>query len=84
MGVEHLVLFSSTNDNLSATTGEFDFKRSTIEVSPNIGIFVIDKFAVGLKSSLSWIKNKGVAEGREIGIGIATRFDYVGFPKVRP
>jgi len=71
--------FSSTNDNLSTSTGEYVWKRNAIQISPNIGVFVIDKFAVGLKSSFSWTKNKGLTSGTGLGTDITTRFDYGPF-----
>lgn len=71
--------FRSTNDDYSSTTVASENKRTEIKITPNIGYFIIDKFAVGLKSSLSWNKNKGLTANTTFSTSTATRFDYGPF-----
>lgn len=71
--------FSSTNDNLSTTTGDFEYKRSALQISPQIGVFVIDKLTIGLKSSFSWSKNRGVSVGTGLSTSTVIRSDYGPF-----
>lgn len=71
--------FSSMNDNFSSTTVSSEYTRTGIQISPNIGYFIVDKFVVGLKSSLSWNKNKGLTANTTFSTGTATRFDYGPF-----
>jgi len=48
---------SSTNTNVSPAR-EQNVKAFNISVSPNIGYFIKDRFAVGLRPSLTWGKGK--------------------------
>lgn len=71
--------FSSTNDDYSSTTVASENKRTVIKITPNIGYFIVDKFAIGLKSSLSWTKNKGLTANTTFSTSTTTRFDYGPF-----
>ena len=71
--------FSSVDDNFSATTVASEYKRTEIKISPSVGYFVIDKFAMGLKSSLSWNKNKGLTANTTLSVSKDIRLDYGPF-----
>ena len=69
--------FNSTNDNFQSTTVASEYKVTEIKIIPNIGYFIIDKFAVGLRSSFSWRKDKGISANA--GNSNTLRFDYGPF-----
>lgn len=71
--------FNSKNDNFQATTVTSEYTRTSIQLSPNIGYFIADKLSVGLKTSLSWNKNKGLTANTTYSTSTATRFDYGPF-----
>ena len=56
-GSGQLSAYSSTNTNVSPAR-EQNVKAFNISVSPNIGYFIKDRFAVGLRPSLTWEKGK--------------------------
>ena len=71
--------FNSFKDKFDATTVSTEYKTTELNVSPNIGYFILDKFALGLKSSFSWIKNTGISANALKSNTI--RFDYGPFAR---
>ena len=69
--------FSSNNSNYTSNTLVIDTKVTEVKMTPNIGYFIIDKFALGLKSTFSWIKVKAVSANT--GTSNTIRFDYGPF-----
>jgi hypothetical protein len=70
--------FSSVNDDYSSTTVSTEYTRTYLQMNPSIGYLVKDKFAVGIKTSLSWSKNKGLSDGTS-GTDVSKRLDYGPF-----
>lgn len=69
--------FTSTNDNFKSTTVASEYQVTEIKITPNIGYFIIDKLALGIKSSFSWRKDKGLSSNA--GNSKTLRFDYGPF-----
>ncbi|MBN8663809.1 MAG: hypothetical protein J0L83_04510 [Chitinophagales bacterium] len=71
-GSGQLSAYSSTNTNVSPAR-EQNVKALYISVSPNIGYFIKDKFAVGLRPALTWEKGKAgdafAPDGSVVGSG---------------
>ncbi len=55
--------FMSRNGTYTTPSVSYDSKYTDVTISPNIGYFLVDKLAVGLKSSLSWTKSKTFPPG---------------------
>ena len=66
----------SFNNNFSYTVYNSEAKITEVKLTPNIGYFVIDKFAVGLKSTLD-LRNVKPLSGS--GTGKSLRLDYGPF-----
>lgn len=71
--------FSSYKQDFKSTIVETVYKVTDVKISPNIGYFVMDKFAVGLKSTLSWWKDKGVSANVVGNSSTTLRIDYGPF-----
>lgn len=69
--------FNSTNDKFQSTTVTSEYQVTEVKIIPNIGYFIIDKLAIGLKSSFSWRKDKGISSNA--GNSKTLRFDYGPF-----
>lgn len=69
--------FNSFNHNYQSTVVNSESNVTEIKTTPNIGYFVVDKLAVGLKSSFSWRKEKEISAGA--GKSNIIRFDYGPF-----
>jgi hypothetical protein len=69
--------FKSFNNNFTSVVYNSEAKITEIKLTPNIGYFVIDKFAVGLKTTLSLRNEKGLSAGT--GYGKSLRLDYGPF-----
>ena len=71
-GSGQLSAYSSTNTNVSPAR-EQNVKAFNISVSPNIGYFIKDRFAVGLRPALTWEKGKAgdafAPDGSVLGSG---------------
>lgn len=66
--------FSTLKSSSSAT---LQFKQTDFQISPTIGYFIIDKFAVGLKPSFTYGKNNLIVGGDAqtiFSIGPFTRY----------
>ena len=79
--------YSSTTTNVSPAR-EQNVKAFNISVSPNIGYFIKDRFAVGLRPSLTWEKGKAgdafAPDGSVLGSGgKLTQIRFVVGPFVR-
>ncbi|HET8828927.1 MAG TPA: hypothetical protein VFM79_06280 [Pelobium sp.] len=70
--------FTSVNDEFSSSTVSTEYKRTNLQISPNIGYFFIDKLATGLKSSIWWQKDKGISSN-SLTISKSIRLDYGPF-----
>lgn len=55
--------FFSRSGTYTTQSISYDSKYIDIAIAPNVGYFIIDKFAVGLKPSFSWIKSKTFPPG---------------------
>ncbi|MBN8663474.1 MAG: hypothetical protein J0L83_02805 [Chitinophagales bacterium] len=80
-GSGQLSAYSSTNTSVSPAR-EQNVKAFNISVSPNIGYFIKDKFAVGLRPALTWEKGKAgdafAPDGSVLGSGgKLTQFRFV-------
>ncbi|MBD3750436.1 MAG: hypothetical protein IE931_13175 [Sphingobacteriales bacterium] len=81
--------FSSVNDEFSSNTVSTEYKRTNLQLSPQIGYFIKDKLAVGLKPSIWWEKDKGLSSN-SLTISESIRLDYGPFfryyflPKEKP
>ena len=71
--------FNSFKDKFDATTVSTEYKTTDLNIMPNIGYFIVDKFALGVKSSFSWIKNTGISANA--GKSNTIRFDYGPFAR---
>jgi hypothetical protein len=68
--------FKSLNNNFTSVVYNSEAKITEIKLTPNIGYFVIDKFAVGLKSTLE-LRNVKSLTGASYGKSL--RLDYGPF-----
>lgn len=48
----------------SSSTATVQYKQTDFQISPSIGHFILDKFAVGLRPSFTYGKNNLVASGK--------------------
>lgn len=48
--------FSSRNNSYTNSSISYNSKYSDLTISPTVGYFIVDKFAVGLKPSFNWSK----------------------------
>jgi len=71
--------FNSYKENYQSNIVETVYKVTDVTISPNIGYFIVDKFAVGLKSTLSWRKDKGVSTNVVGNSSTTLRVDYGPF-----
>lgn len=58
-GTSQFSLYQNKNTNLYPTAYEQTSQGFNITASPNIGYFIKDRFALGLRPSLIWEKGKG-------------------------
>jgi hypothetical protein len=70
--------FKSFNNNFTSNVYNTEAKITEIKLTPNIGYFVIDKLAVGLKTTLELRNVKGLSAGTG-GTGKSLRLDYGPF-----
>jgi hypothetical protein len=68
--------FKSLNNNFQSSNANWEYKITEIKLTPNIGYFVMDKFAVGLKSTLLMQNAKSISGA---GTGKSLRLDYGPF-----
>jgi hypothetical protein len=66
--------FSSLKSSSTATA---QFKQTSVEISPVVGYFLNDKFAVGLRPSLTYGSNTIANSNTIIGIGPFTRYYFL-------
>jgi hypothetical protein len=69
--------FNANSDNFQSTTVTSEYQVTEIKVTPNIGYFIVDKLALGVKSSFFWRKDKGISSNA--GNSKTLRFDYGPF-----
>lgn len=55
--------FSSITSTSVLSNTSVDSKYTLLTFSPNIGYFILDKFAIGLKSSINWEKSISYSPG---------------------
>lgn len=67
-------IFSAVKNNYNSTTVSTEYKRINLSLLPNAGYFIVDKFALGVRSALQWNKNTGISSNA--GKSNITRFDY--------
>ena len=67
--------FSSLNNKFNSTTVVSEHQRTVLTILPNVGYFVVDKLAIGLRTSLEWSKIKGISSN-SLGTSNTIRFDY--------
>lgn len=73
-----LINFQSTKNEYS---NDPNYKLNTISISPNIGYFIIDKIAAGVRIDIrSYKSNSGVLEARETTTGIEPFLRYYFLP----
>lgn len=63
---------ASFSTQKNASTASLQFKQTDIQISPTIGHFILDKFAVGLRPSIAYGKNNLIANAK------ATTFILIG------
>ena len=79
--------FSSRNSTLSAESITYDSRYVDLTLSPNVGHFIIDKFAVGIKSSFNWTKSRtfppggGSTDIKRFSAGPLARYYFLGVEK---
>lgn len=79
--------FSSANGESISSTGTQKSTYSNISISPNIGYFIIEKFAAGLKTNFTNAKSKDgdmIRDGITVGSGghsNTTWFDFGPFTR---
>ena len=66
---------SSINNKYDATTVSTEYKRTALTIYPSAGYFILDKLAVGIRSSFSWNKNTGISSN-SLTRSNSIRFDY--------
>lgn len=81
--------FTSINDDFSSNTVSTEYKRTNLQLNPKIGYFIIDKLAVGLKSSIWWEKDKGLSSNslttsESIRLDYGPFFRYYFLPQEKP
>lgn len=87
-GAGALSAYSETSTFIGSTTYTQDVKEFNISLSPNIGYFIKDRFAAGLRPSLIWGKGKAgdavALDGSIVGGGPKiTQFRFVAGPFTR-
>jgi hypothetical protein len=79
--------FSSIKGTNSSPSITYDSKYTDLTFSPNIGYFILDKFAVGIKSSFNWEKNityppgGGTTDQRRFMLGPFVRYYLLSYDK---
>jgi len=71
--------FKSYNAKFDATTVSTEYKTTDLQIAPNVGYFLADKFAIGVRSTFSWIKNTGISANA--GKSNTIRIDYGPFAR---
>lgn len=66
----------------SSSTATAQFKQTNIQLSSGVGYFLKDKFAVGLKPSISYGDNSVANSNTIIGIGPLVRYYFLNTDRV--
>lgn len=66
--------FTAVKNKYEATTVTTEYKRTALDLMPNVGYFILDKVALGLRSAFLWNKNIGVSSNA--GKSNTIRLDY--------
>lgn len=78
--------FYSYKNEIVSSVSTTNGKYTQIDISPNIGYFIVDKFALGIKSTVSTIKGNynvvsgvglGGSNGQRYSIGVFSRYYFL-------